>query len=478
MANMSQMNTLKKNIIYQTLYQMLIFILPLLTAPYVARVLGTDNSGVYSFSNAIAAYFVIFGMLGLEQYGNRSIARVRDNRNEMDRVFSELFELHAIVSIIAIILYFLYCYCFVTEYRLVFMLQGFYVISSFFDVNWFFFGIEKFKLTVTRNTIIKILSMTAIFLFVKDRNDVGIYTFILSFSMLVSQLAVWPVLRKYVSFRIVPIADLKKHLKPLLMLCVAVVAANLNRMIDKGMLGWFGKINDLGCYDYADKIVRIPLSFIAALGTVMLSKMSNLAVSDNKEEAEKILDYSACIVLILAFGMGFGIAAIAPEFVIWFLGEEFQGTVALLCVLCISIPLVGWNNYIRTQILIPKQMDKVYTRAVTIGAIVNIVTNCGLIYLLGAKGAAIATVVSYSVIFVIQMIPLAKQIKACAKYTVFPTIAGLVMYCAVRISALIAAGLFTSICIEIMVGIVVYGGMVAAYLAVKQPRILKLIFKR
>ncbi len=472
------MESLKKNFLYQCLYQVLIVILPLITAPYVARVLGVDNSGVYSFTNTIANYFVVFGMLGLEQYGNRSIAKVRNNQDEMNRVFSELLILHILVSIVAIFIYFVYCLTFTQEYRPIFLLQGFYVVSTLFDVNWFFFGIEKFKLTVTRNTVIKILSVAATFLFVKTRDDLGIYTFILSFSMLLSQLVVWPMLRKYVKFVRVPFDSLKKHWKPLLLLFVAVIAANLNRMIDKAMLGWFGRISDLGCYDYADRIIRIPLSLIAAVGTVMLSRMSSIFAKEDNEAAKKILDVSACLVLLLSFGMGFGIAAIAPEFVVWFLGKEYTGTIILLKILAASIPLVGWNNYIRTQILIPQEMDMIYTKAVTIGAIVNIVINCGLIYFIGARGASIATVISYAVILVIQIIPLVRQIKDTFKYVAFPIVAGFIMYGAVRISSLITDKLFISVVIELIVGVIVYGGLSVAYLKIRQPKILKTIIKR
>lgn len=472
------MESLKKNFLYQCLYQVLIVILPLITAPYVARVLGVDNSGVYSFTNTIANYFVVFGMLGLEQYGNRSIAKVRNNQDEMNRVFSELLILHILVSIVAIFIYFVYCLTFTQEYRPIFLLQGFYVVSTLFDVNWFFFGIEKFKLTVTRNTVIKILSVAATFLFVKTRDDLGIYTFILSFSMLLSQLVVWPMLRKYVKFVRVPFDSLKKHWKPLLLLFVAVIAANLNRMIDKAMLGWFDRISDLGCYDYADRIIRIPLSLIAAVGTVMLSRMSSIFAKEDNEAAKKILDVSACLVLLLSFGMGFGIAAIAPEFVVWFLGKEYTGTIILLTILAASIPLVGWNNYIRTQILIPQEMDMIYTKAVTIGAIVNIVINCGLIYFIGARGASIATVISYAVILVIQIIPLVRQIKDTFKYVAFPIVAGFIMYGAVRISSLITDKLFISVVIELIVGVIVYGGLSVAYLKIRQPKILKTIIKR
>lgn len=472
------MSSLKKNIIYQVIYQVLIIILPLITTPYVARVLGKDNSGIYSFTNTIANYFVVFGMLGLEQYGNRSIAKVRDNQSDLNRVFSELLILHIIVSLAAIVTYALYCIVFVTDYKFIFFLQGFYVLSSLFDINWFFFGIEKFKLTVTRNIVIKAFSFICIFVFVKEKGDLSKYAFILSFSMLLSQIAVWPMLKKYVKFVRVPLSSIKKHWKPLLVLFVAVIAANLNRMIDKAMLGWFDKISDLGCYDYADRIIRVPLGFIAAIGTVMLSKMSNLFAKDDSEETKKILDISACLVLMMSIGMGFGIAAIAPEFIILFLGKEYQETAVLLTFLSLSIPLVGWNNFIRTQILIPREMDMVYTRAVTIGALVNIITNCGLIYFLGARGASIATVISYATILVIQMLPLAREMRKTFRYIAFPLLAGGVMYGAVRLGSLITDQLLLSVCIELLIGVVVYGGLSLLYLRMIQPQIINVLINK
>lgn len=471
------MALLKKNILYQSLYQVLMVILPLITAPYVARVLGADNSGIYSFTHTIANYFVVFGMLGLEQYGNRSIAKVKDDQEAMNRVFSELLVIHIIVSAVAIACYFIYCFAFSTVYRGVFLLQGLYVISTLFDVNWFFFGIELFKLTITRNTVIKILTVLATFLFVKNRDDLEIYTFILSFSMLLSQLAIWPMMGKFVKFRKVRIADLGKHWKPLSILFFAVISANLNRMIDKAMLGWFGMINDLGCYDYADRIIRMPLSLVSAFGTIMLSKMSNLFARDDHTGTRKILDISASLVLMLTIGMGFGIAAIAPEFIPLFLGKEYEGTVILLTILSVSIPLVGWNNYIRTQILIPREMDMVYTRAVTVGAGFNITINCVLIPFFGARGASLATVISYAVILIIQMIPIAKELKTGVKKTIFPLAAGSVMYSAVRISSTIADSYFGAILIELVIGGVVYGGLTLLYLWKVQPVVLHEIMR-
>jgi O-antigen/teichoic acid export membrane protein len=474
------MASLKKNFVYQTLYQVLAIVLPLISAPYIARVLGAENSGIYTYTNAIANYFVVFGMLGLEQYGNRCIARARNNYEDMCSVFSELLLLHFIIAVAVICVYFAYIIIFPVRYFSFFLIQGFYVVSALFDINWFFFGIENFKLTVVRNSIIKILSFAALFVFVKDGDDLGIYTFIMSFSVFLSQISTWPLLKKYVCLKKVKIHSLKRHIKPMIILFIAVIAANLNRMIDKVMLGWVGHTYALGCYDYADRIIRIPLSFIAAFGTVMLSKMSNLFAANDTKEANKLLDMSACLILMLSFAMGGGIAAIAPEFVALYLGEAYKETGILLTILALSIPLVGWNNFVRTQMLIPKQLDGIYTKAVLSGAITNILINCVLINLFSARGAAVATVISYFVISVIQTVCLIKDtyIKQYLEYAVYPLSISVVMYFLVRCCSAFTNSGILNLLIEIGVGTVFYGFSMIIYLKIKKPTIIRAVLKR
>lgn len=473
------MNSLKRNFTYQIAYQVLNLILPLISAPYIARVLGADNSGIYSYTNVIANYFVVFGMLGIEQYGNRCIARVRDRHSEMNIVFSELFLLHIIMSVFIIAFYFIYVLFVNDNYTEIFLIQGMYVISILFDVNWFFFGIEKFKITVIRNSIVKIISFASIFIFVKNNTDLPIYTCIMSLSILVSQIIILPQIKKYVSLKRVTLKGMIKHILPMIILFIAVIAANMNRMIDKVMLGWFNNMHDLGCYDYADRIIRIPLSLIAAFGTIMLSKMSNLFANKNNKQINSVLDISSSLILVLSIGMGFGVAAIAPEFINWYLGASYRGTDNLLFILSLSIPLVGWNNFIRTQILIPMQLDIVYTKAVSIGAICNILINLFLINLFGAYGASIATVISYLIISIIQTKSLIKstQILKYLNSAKILTIGGILMFILIRVIALCFTNDFVSLTIEIIVGFLFYSVFAFIYLKIKKPYIIKKILK-
>lgn len=453
------MSTIKRNFAYQSIYQILTMLLPLITAPYIARVLGAENVGVYSYTYIIANYFVVFAMLGLEQYGNRGIAQVRDCAEEKNRVFSELVSLHLMISVFVALVYFAYVLLCTSPYKAIMLFQGIYVLSAVFDVNWFFFGIEKFKLTVTRNIIIKLISVAMLFLLVRDRNDLWVYTLIMALSTFVSQLVLWRYLFKYVSFCKIELRGIFSHLKPLLILFVAVIAAHIYRMIDKVMLGWFGQMADLGCYEYADKIIRIPLGLITALGNVMLSKMSNLAAHKDIAESERILAGSALFVIFLSVAMAFGIAGIAPEFAVIFLGNEYGETAVLMMILAVTVPMIGWNNFVRTQILIPMQQDKIYTVAVIAGAIVNFSLNVILIYFYRARGAAAATIFSYLTVMLIQMKPLWKtsDVKRYLGYLRYALFEGLVMFAAVRRIGRRMGVSIAAIVVEIITGALIYG---------------------
>ncbi len=469
------MASIKKNFVYQSVYQLLLIVLPLITAPYIARVLGSENAGVYSYTFTTANYFVVIAMLGLEQYGNRSIAKVRDDINKRNQVFSELLLLHLIISILISVIYFAYVFFLVKEYRFIMIIQGIYVLSAIFDVNWFFFGMELFKLTVIRNIIIKLLSVLAIFIFVNDKTDFWIYAIIMAASVFISQVILWKFLPKYVTLKRVSIKSCVLHLRPILILFTAVIAANIYRMFDKVMLGWYGHMNNLGCYDYADKIIRIPLSLITAMGTVMLSKMSNLFARKDTEQAEKMLELSALFVLLMSFAMAFGIAGIAPEFVIVFLGDGYEESIVLIMVLAVTLPLIGWNNYIRTQLLIPLQKDKIYTIGVCTGAVVNVVLNAIFIQFFNAKGAAIATIFSYTAVMVIQTVPLLKNtnIVNYFHFIPFPFISGIFMLILVRlIGRSMGISVLTVIC-EIVVGILFYGILSIVYLYIMKKELVQ-----
>ena len=176
----------KVNFLYNMVYQVALMILPLITMPYVSRVLGAEGIGTYSYTYSIAQYFLLFGMLGVENYGNRSIARVRDDEQKRSAVFSSIYTLQFIIASISVIVYVLYIAMF-SGNKLYAFLQVFYVLSGVFDINWLFFGMEDFKLTVTRKVLVKIINVVLIFAFVKTSADLWKYLLVLSLGYFIAQ---------------------------------------------------------------------------------------------------------------------------------------------------------------------------------------------------------------------------------------------------------------------------------------------------
>lgn len=393
---------MKKNFIYNIIYQILVLILPLVTVPYVSRILGADGVGIYSYTYSIAYYFMIIAMLGLNNYGNRTIAKVRDDKEKLSKEFCSIYALQLIMSIIMIICYLLYVVIFNNQYKLIAFIQIMYVISSMFDINWFFFGIEKFKLTITRNTIIKILSLIFIFIFVKTPDDVWKYTAILAGSTLFSNIILFSFLHKYVRFVKVGRRDIFKHFKPNLVMFLPVIAVSIYKIMDKIMLGILSTVTEVGYYENAEKITQVPIAIITALGTVMLPRVSNMLSNNKEEEVKKIIGKTMPFILFLAFPMVFGICAVSKDFSLIFFGNEFEKCGLLIQLLSITIIFLSWGNVIRTQYLIPKEKDKEYVISAFLGAIVNFIMNCIFIPKYASIGACIGTIAAEFIVMFYQ----------------------------------------------------------------------------
>lgn len=430
-------NRISINFIYQTAYQILVIISPLITVPYIARVLGSENNGIYTYTFTIVNYFVIFSALGIEAYGNRLIARSKTiSQDVLNQAFSSLFWLHIIVTSLVAIIYLIYIIFIASEYRAIFAIQGLWVLGAFFDVNWLFFGLEEFKLSVTRNFVIKICSIAFIFLLVRDSSDLWLYTLIIGGGQLFSNIFLWRYITNYVSFKKVSLSEVFFHIKPLLVLFFAVIATSIYRMIDKVMVGKLCNMNDLASYEYADRMIRLLLTLITALGTVMLPRMTALYAENKNEQAEKYMESTTQIMFVIASALAFGLASVADDFMPLLLGEGYESSILFTQVLCISLPIMGWNNLIRTQVLMPKEKDKVYVIAVWVGAIVNIILNLILINYIGAKGAAIATVISYAIVGICQIYPIWNEFKigVLLRHSVIPLFGGSVMFIIVRLT--------------------------------------------
>lgn len=401
---------LKKNLIYNVLYQILLLVLPFITVPYVSRVLGVDGIGIYSYTYSVVNYFMLVAMLGINNYGNRTIAKVRDNKDKLSKTFYSIYSIQFIMSILMIMLYLLYIVVFDVKYKSIAQLQIICLLSNMLDINWFFFGLEKFKLTVTRSTIVKIVSLIFIFLFVKQESDLWKYVLILSCSSLFSQLFLFTFLKKEINFIKITISDVLVHIKPILVLFIPVIAISVYKIMDKIMLGNMSVINEVGYYEQAEKIISIPLGIITALGTVMLPRISNLVQNKRDDQVRKYIHKSISFMMFLAFPICFGLISISKEFVLAFLGNGFMKSSVLLSYLSVTIVFLSFANVIRTEYLIPREMDNIYIVSVGLGAVINFVINLLLIPHLSSVGACIGTIAAEFIVMFYQIMAIRKEL--------------------------------------------------------------------
>lgn len=394
--------SIQKNLIYNISYQFLIMFLPLVTTPYISRVIGADGVGIYSYTYSIVYYFILFAMLGLNNYGNRSIAAVRDNKNNLSKVFSSIYSLQLLTTIIMVIIYLIYVFFFVQGNTIIYYIQLLHLISAMLDINWFYFGLEQFKITVIRNVIIKLLTVLSIFIFVKDSDDLWIYTLIMALGTLISQSMLWFFVKRYIFWIKPNLCEILEHLKSNLVLFIPVLAISIYKIMDKIMLGAIMGTIEVGYYENSEKIVSIPLNIISALGVVMLPRMTNLNSSGNKDKIDQYIEASLRFAMFIAIGSCSGLMGIAFNFIPIFLGQEFIECIPIVATLSITLLFISWANVIRTQYLIPTKKDGIYIKSTLLGALVNVISNLIFIPLYGALGAAIGTIFAEAIVAIYQ----------------------------------------------------------------------------
>lgn len=398
-----------KNYLYNLIYQILVLILPLITTPYISRVLGAENIGIYSYTISIVTYFILFGSLGIALYGQREIAYNQNNKTKYSEIFWEIVVLKIITISISMIMFYL-IFAREGQYSVYYRILLLEIIGNCIDISWFFQGLEEFKKTVARNMIIKIISVICIFSFVKNTNDLYIYFWIYVLSTFIGNGSLWFYLPNFltkVSFKNLKIF---RHLKPTLALFIPQIAIQVYTLLDRTMIGAIIlDKSEVGYYDQGQKIVKILLTVITSMGTVMLPRMANTFATGNEEKVKKYMDKSFNLVYLLAFPMILGIISVSKTFVLVFFGPGYDKVSALINVISPIILLIGLSNVTGTQYLLPTKRQKEYTISVVCGAVVNFIMNSIFIYKLGALGASIGTVIAEFTVTTVQMMYVRKD---------------------------------------------------------------------
>lgn len=452
--------SVKLNYFYNLLYQLAQVLIPIILVPYLSRTLLADGIGQYSFSYSIITYFTLFATFGFDNYAQREMSKVRDNKFEQSKMFLEIVFCRFLTVFASLALNFILLgFNAYGAYTNLILILNLNILSIAFDFSFFFRANEEFGKIAITHLAIKIIMTVLIMCFVKTVNDVWIYTLINSAALLVFDIFLMPFLIKRLVK--VPLKELKvfKHLLPSLKLFIPAIAVSLYTVLDKSLIGIITHSDaENGYYEQAEKIVKLSLTMVTSICAIYQSRNSYEISTGNIEMAKENIYKSFNFVWVLGLPMMFGIMLISKSFVAWFLGPGFERCIILLCLFAPLIVSISLSNVLGLQYLLPFSKDKEYTIAILCGGGVNLIINIPLIWFWGSVGATISTVVAETSIAIIMLCMARKdlQMKELFKTMVKPLIASLIMIALVLpLTIFLADGVLTTFII-VAVGVIVY----------------------
>ena len=471
-----QEKSFAKNYVFNLIYQIVAIALPLVTTPYLSRVLGADGIGRYSFAQSIVSYFALVAALGTTLYGQRQVAKVKNDPVLRSQLFWELFIFRFVGVALACLVY---CLSIMPNLGdpLLYAVAAIEILTVALDITWFYQGVESFGVIAAGTTLGRLIAMICVFCFVKTREDLVLYVCLYCASILLGNLLCWLGLKRYlVRPRGVRLRVLV-HLLPALALFASQFAMQVYTVLDKTMIGLItGSDFENGYYEQSQKLIKVLIALVTSLGAVMASRVAVLWNSERKKEVYPLLYGSFRLIFALGLPMAAGVALILSRFVPLFYGGGFEPVIPIIFVLACMFPILGCSNVIGIQYLVPTGREKWLTLSVLCGAGVNVILNLFFIWQWQALGAAIASVVAELAVTAVQFfivrkeISLAKVLKLLLRYAVFTAVMGGIGYLLYRI----APGGALGIAVIVLPCVLLYGGL----LVVTRDPILAFFLKR
>ena len=452
----------RKNAAYNVAYRLFSVLLPLVTAPYLSRVVGTEGVGLYADAWTMSELFCLVGMLGLADYGVRTIAQARDNREELDRTFSGIWQMQLLVAGAALLAWLAYVFLFAGEEKTIALHLTMMSVSCLCSFDWCLMGLDLFRPIALRNTFVKLAAAACVFIFVKSADDLWIYGFAWSLATLLGNLSCAATLKGKVTYRRVSLRETLTHLRPCAVLFISVLAVSIYRKMDKIMVYNIAGKHENGLYENAEKIIYCLSGFISAIGTVMMPKIANLQKKGETERIARHIDKSMDLILCMVSAMAFGVAAVADRFAPLFYGEDFRDSGTLMAPLAFTLILIGFANVIRTQVVLPQKRDHIFVKSVCTGAVVNLVVNACLIPSMKSMGAVIGTLAAEFTVPLVQYLILRKELpyKRFLSYVAqYAVIGGIMLLCVRLVGTLLPAENWLNLALLTLTGIAVYAAL-------------------
>lgn len=457
--------SLKTNAVFNALYQILALLAPLLTTPYISRILGSELIGDYAYFYSIVSFFLLVATFGFTDYGTKKIAEVRNNKAERSNVFWGIMSAKGILSLISITGYIIFC---LISYRgssnlLVALTMAFYPLSTLIDPIFYFQGEENFVSISLRNSFIRILTIVLIFTLVKSQNDFIYYVLILAGGNFVATGIM------YFSFKGAVFGPQKskilvfKYLKESFPFFVPTLAVTLFGQLNQTLLGIIGNsASENGYFAQGMKFINILTGLVGSLSIIMLSRISYLTAEKNDNEIKQKIKKTFDVFWSISFACTFGIAAINKQLIPVFLGDGYDKVIPVLYILCPIIIFSPLNNLYGNLYFRPKNKIWIQTYIIIFVALLNIILNLLLIPRFGSIGCAISSLVTEALQFPLLAYYAKEEIdiRQVLKSAIEPFDCGLITFMAVYASGEVINGKISSlleVLVLIVIGILFYG---------------------
>ena len=404
--------------------------------------------------------------MGIGYYGNRQIAYVREDSHKMAQTFWEIQIVKTMMTLLSIIAFeiFMMFYTRQPEYMIA---QSINLVAVAFDISWFYEGIEDFKVTVLKNSFVKLISMAAIFLLIKGPYDVTLYIVVLAVSTLLGNLTLWPNIKKDLPKININILNPWRHFLPMAELFIPQIATQVYVQLNKTMLGGMVSETSAGYYQYSDNLVKLILALVTATGTVMLPHVANAVSKGNMREVNQMLYKSFDFVSAVSYPMMFGLAAISLTLAPKYYGPGYDPVGPAMMIESIVILMIAWSNVLGVQYLLPINHQRDFTVSVTVGAVVNVILNIPLIHNWGLDGAMWSTVISEISVTLYQL----WAVKGLLNYRQLflnswkYLLSGIIMFVLVFWMNQHFQDSWLMMGLEIIIGVIIYGVMIIFFKA-------------
>jgi len=409
--------SLKLNFIMNAILTMSSFIFPLITWPYVSRVLMPEGTGKVSFATSVVSYFSMFAQLGIPTYGIRACARVRDDKEKLNKVVHELLRINCITTIISYTVFI--CVFFIVPSiaceKPLFLIVSATILFNAIGVEWLYKALEQYSYITIRSIIFKFIALVGMFGLVHSKEDYVIYGFLTIFAASASNILNFINLHRYVNLNLLERYDIKVHLKPVLVFFSMSVATNIYTHLDTVMLGFMTSNIDVGYYNAAVKIKVILVSIVTSLGTVLLPRASSYVEQGKQDEFIRITEKALNFELIFAAPLSLYFILFAKNGIYFLSGNMYSGAVVPMQIIMPTLLLIGISNITGIQILVPMGKEKIVLYSEIAGACVDLVLNIILIPKFASSGAAFGTLAAELAVLMIQMIALRKFLSESIK---------------------------------------------------------------